>query len=232
MENIKDIKFNKTYIIEDIFSTGLTEISKLKKIIGPENKKINKNDKINCFFASTLEIDNKSPNINIFPFECNKICELILYLKTIYKERTKDNIFPFCFYIRKINNDIMFFPLDKKVRQLLFGIYGRFYKNISIKKGFLYGFNCDINNIEVCKTNIPSKKILEILQNTDKNMNNSLNYNCMVCKKRLTELKECKKCKWALYCSNKCFNDEIFKKHISDKLLKEKLNYFDELKVI
>lgn len=231
MENIKSIDFNKTYIIEDIFSTGLMEISKIKKLIHPKNKNINENEKLNCFFASTLEIVNKNTNINIFPFECNKICELILYLKTIYKERTKDNIFPFCFYIRKINDKIIFFALDKKIRQLLFGIYSRFYNNIPIIKGYLYGFECKINDIKVYKTGIPSKEFLELLKNIDENINISLNYNCMVCKKKVTELKECINCKWALYCSNKCFNDKIFKKHISDKLLEEKLNYFDELKI-
>lgn len=231
MENVKKIEFNKTYIIEDIFSTGLTEFSNLKKLIDINNNCIKENDKINCFFASILEIDKK-PNMNIFPLECIKICELILYLKTIYKERTNDNIFPFCFYIRKIKNDeIIFIPLDKKVRQLLFGIYEHIYISVSIMKGFLYGFRCNFNSIEIHKTNVPSKKFLEILENIDKNINKSLNYNCMVCKKRMLKLEECKKCKWALCCSNECFNNNIFKEHISDEFLEKKMDYFDELKI-
>lgn len=231
MEDVKKIEFNKTYIIEDIFSTGLIEISELK-VLMEKNSKLNKKDKINCFFASILETDNKKANINIFPLECKKICELILYLKTIYKERTNDNIFPFSFYIRKtINKEIIFIPLDKKVRQLLFGIYEHVHKNATIVKGFLYGFKCDFDSIEIYKTNIPSKNFLEILQNIDKNINISLNYNCMVCKKRILKLKECKICKWALYCSDECFNNKNFKNHISDELLEKKLKYFDEIKI-
>lgn len=231
MKDIQKIEFNKTYIIEDIFSTGLTEISKLKKLIDIKNRNIQENDKINCFFASTLEI-NKKPNINIFPIDCIKICEIILYLKTIHKERTNDNIFPFCFYIRKtIKDEIIFIPLDKKVRQLLFGIYEHIYKSIPIIKGFLYGFKCDFNSIEIYKTNVPSKKFLEILQNIDENINISLNYNCLVCKKKMIKLKECPNCKWALYCSDECFNNKKFKNHISDELLEKKLTYFDELKI-
>jgi hypothetical protein len=232
MENIQKIEFNKTYIIEDIFSTGFTEFSKLKFLIDIKNSNFNENNKINCFFASTLEMYNKKPSINIFPLECIKICELILYLKTIYKERTKDNIFPFCFYMRKTKNDeIIFIPLDKKVRQLLFGTYEHIYTPIPIMKGFLYGFKCEFNSIEIYKTNIPSKRFLEILKNIDKNINISLNYNCMVCKKIMLKLKECTKCRWALYCSDECFNNKIFKNHISDDLLEKKLNYFDELKI-
>lgn len=232
MENIKDIEFNKTYIIEDIFTTGLIEISKINQIKNIKKSKLNKKDKINCFFASTLEINNKKSNINIFPLECIKICELILYLKTIYKERTNDNVFPFCFYIRKAkNNDILFIPLDKKVRQLLFGIYGHIHSLIPIVKGFLYGFKCDFNGIEIYNTNIPSEKFLKILESIDKNINSSLNYNCMICKKRMLKLKECTSCKWALYCSNVCFNDKKFKNHISDELLEKKIKYFNELKI-
>lgn len=231
MVDIEKIEFNKTYIIEDIFSTGITEISKLKKLIDIKNSNFKENDKINCFFASILEKDKK-PNINIFPLDCIKICELILYLKTIYKERTNDIMFPFCFYIRKsINNEIIFIPLDKRVRQLLFGIYEHIYKSIPIIKGFLYGFKCEINNIEIYKTNIPSKNFLKILQNIDKNINISLNYNCMVCKKIILKPKECDKCKWAIYCSNECFNNIKFKDHISDVLLEKKIRYFDELKI-
>jgi hypothetical protein len=231
MENIKKIEYNKTYIIEDIFSTGITEIDKLKSLIDIKNRNFKENVKINCFFASILE-KNKKPNINIFPFQCIKVCELILYLKTIYKERTNDIIFPFCFYIRKtIKDEIIFIPLDKKVRQLLFGIYAHIYNSISIQKGYLYGFKCEIDNIEVYKTNIPSKNFLEILQNIDKNINISLNYNCMICKKILLKPKECTKCKWALYCSKDCFNNKKFKEHISDELLEKKLKYFDELKI-
>ena len=37
MDNIQKIEFNKIYIIEDIFSTGLTEISKFKNIIDTSN---------------------------------------------------------------------------------------------------------------------------------------------------------------------------------------------------
>jgi hypothetical protein len=53
----------------------------------------------------------------------------------------------------------------------------------------------------------------------------------MICKKRTLKLKECTSCKWALYCSNECFNDKKFKKHISDELLEKKIKYFDELKI-
>lgn len=231
MEDIKKIEFNKTYIIENIFSTGITEFSKIKELIDINNNSIKENVKIHCFFASILGIDKKT-NINIFPLECIKICELILYLKTIYKERTNDKIFPFCFYIRKVKNDeIIFIPLDKKIRQLLFGIYAHIYKSVSIIKGFLYGFKCNFNTIEIYKTNIPSIKFLNILENMDKSINSALNYNCMVCKKRMLKLKECSKCKWALYCSHECFNNKVFKNHISDELLEKKIEYFDELKI-
>lgn len=236
MNNIKKIEFNKTYIIEDIISTGLTDISKFKPLINiseyinNDEGYLKNNEKISCFFGQLLE--SKKSNMYIFPFQCLKVCELILYLKTISKERSYDKIFPFCFYIRKtINSDILFISLDKKVRQMLFGLYGHFYTNIPITKGFLYGFKCKPKKIEMYKTNIPSEKFLSILQNIDENMNYSLNYNCMVCKKKLINIKQCSKCKWALYCSNICYNDEIFKKHISDELFIKKMEYYNELKI-
>lgn len=236
MNNIKEIEINKTYIIDDIISTGLTDILKFKplidisKYINNDENYLKNNDKINCFFGQILE--NKKTNMYIFPFQCLEICKLILYLKTNFKERTDDKIFPFCFYIRKTsNNDILFLPLDKKVRQMLFGLYEHFYGSIPIIKGFLYSFKCKPKKIEIYNTNIPSEKFLFILQNIDENMNCSLNYNCMVCKKKLKIIKQCSKCKWALYCSNICYNNEEFKKHISDELFVKKMEYYNELKI-
>ena len=59
MENIKKIEYNKTYIIEDIFSTGITEIDKLKSLIDIKNSlfmKSNymKNGKLQIIFSSFL----------------------------------------------------------------------------------------------------------------------------------------------------------------------------------
>lgn len=234
MDNIKELEFNKTYIINDITSTGLTDISKFKplinisKYINDDENYLKNNDKINCFFGHILE--NKKTNMFIFPFQCLEVCKLILYLKSNFKERTNDKIFPFSFYIRKsINGNILFLPLDKKARQLLFGIYGHVYGKVSITKGYLYGFKCKPKKIEICKTNIPSGKFLSILQNIDINMNYSLNYNCMVCKKKLKNIKECSKCKWALYCDNICYNNQNFKNHISDKLFIKKMEYYEEI---
>lgn len=231
MKMFKEIETNKIYIVEDVFSTGLTEFSKLKSLFNISNNNfIKDNDKLNCFFASILEKDTR-PNIYVFPFQCFKICELIFHLKKNYKERTNDNIFPFSFYIRKSkNNEILFIPLDKKIRQLLFGIYEKIYKKVPIIKGFLYCFKCNFKSIEIYKTDIPSEKFLLILQKTDKNLNNTLNHNCMICRKNKS-LKECNKCKWALYCSDECYNNEKYQNHISDELFDKKMEYYNELKL-
>ena len=232
MESIEKIEFNKTYVINDIFSTSLTNVSNFEKLIDVSNSNIvQKELKTNIFFASILKIDKKT-DINIFPLECVKICELILYLKIIYKERTADNIFPFCFYIRKKNDITFFIALDKRVRQLLFGLYEHIYEKVYLKKGILYGLQCNFNSINIYKTNIPSENILKILENTDKLLNRSLIYNCMICKKVMVKIQECEKCKWAIYCSDKCFNNKKFKQHITDDLLEKRMDYLDELKLL
>jgi radical SAM protein with 4Fe4S-binding SPASM domain len=229
MDNIKKVEFNKTYVIEDIFSTGLTAISNLKKLINIENRS-NENEEINCFFGQLIE--KKTSNIYILSLECLKIWELILYLKTNYKERTNDKIFPFCFYIRKtLNNSIIFIPLNKNVRQLLFGLYGCLYNNVNITKGFLYGFDCKYKELEIYKTDIPSEKFMNILKNLDENVNSTLNYNCMVCKKKVVDIKQCSTCKWAIFCSDNCYKDNIYKSHISDELFSKNMKYYNELKL-
>lgn len=228
MEKFMKIEFNKIYIVEDIYPIGLKKNTNLNKFNYILDYDFNEKNKINYFL---LKILHDNTNVYEFPTQCFKIFELISYLKMIFKERTNDKIFPFYFYIRKTkNNEIIFIPLDKKVRQLLLGLYGHIYRKVSITKGFLYGFICNSKNLEIYKTNIPSEHFLPILENIDKNINYSLNYNCMVCKREMSKstLKVCKKCNWAIYCSNRCYNDEKFKNHISDILFTEKENFYEK----
>src|ERR1700761_4252060 len=131
MDNIQKIEFNKTYIIEDIFSTGLTNISKFSSIIDISN--YDSKLKINAFFCQIVK--NKNSYVYMFPIECLKVCELILYIKTISNERTKDKILPFYFHIRKVNQKIIFLPINRNIRQLLFGLYSLLYYKHDIIKG-------------------------------------------------------------------------------------------------
>lgn len=238
MINIKELDFNRTYVIDDIISTNENELNKYKtffnisKYIIPDNKCYfsTNEEKIHMFFCQIIE--NKQPNLYIFPIECIKICELIFHLKKIINEKTQNKLFPFCFYIRKNKDGIIFIPLNKYIRQLLFGIYGILYKKEKIKKGLLYGFKCTPKTLNIYNFNIPSEKFLNILKNIDNEMNKSLSYNCLVCYKDLQKYNQCKHCEWAIYCSDKCYKNDKFKNHISDKVFKERMKYYNELKNI
>lgn len=241
MDNIKKINFNKTYIIQDIMPTGYTELSKFSTLTDISNCINNENeyyfstqkDKTYAFFCQIAE--NEQSSLYLLPIQCTKIGELITYLKSIFKERTQQKLFPFYFYIRKCKNnqELLFIPLNKHIRQLLFGLYAHFYEKESIIKGFLYGFICAPKLIKIYKTNIQSQDYLNIFEDIDTEFNNALKYNCMVCNKLLINIKEnqCKKCNWALYCSSKCFNDVKFQKHISDNIFRQKMDYYTEVKI-
>lgn len=147
MFGMKKLEFNKTYIIDDIMATNENEINNYKSFFNISNYIVPNNEyyfsdikeKLNIFFCQIIE--NKQTNFYMFPIECTKICELIFHLKKIINEKTQINLFPFCFYMRKNKNGIIFIPLNKYVRQLLFGIYGNLYKKETIKKEFYMGLN-------------------------------------------------------------------------------------------
>ena len=81
-----------------------------------------------------------------------------------------------------------------------------------IIKGLLYGFDCNLNNVKILNTKIPSDKFFNIIDNIDPNINKKLTYNCCTCHEYPNNIILCKKCNWAIFCSEKCFKKK--KNHI------------------